>query len=79
MMGGGGMFGFGMIIWVAILVVIVWAVVRAIGQGQSAPSLRSSTSSGSARAILDERLAKGELSVEEYKKLRDALGESRGS
>jgi uncharacterized membrane protein len=28
---------------------------------------------GGARAVLDERLARGELSVDEYRKLRDAL------
>lgn len=52
-----------MLIWIALLGLIVWAIASA---ARSAPRVAG----GSARAILDERLAKGELSVEEYRKLR---------
>ncbi len=71
MMGGwGGMFGFGMVFWIVLLVVIAWVIVRA-GQGQVPQRSRPSED---ARAILDARLARGEVSVEEYKKLRETLG-----
>lgn len=69
--GGGAMFGFGMLIWIVILGVIVWAVVQATtrnSQGAARPSAGQS-----AKEILDARLARGDVSVEDYKKLRDTL------
>jgi uncharacterized membrane protein len=73
MMGGGGaMFGFGMLFWIVILGVIVWAVVQATTRSsQSTPTRPSSAQS--TKEILDARLARGEISVEEYKKLRETL------
>lgn len=72
MMGGGGMFGFGMLIWIVILGVIVWAVVRATSR--TSPSIGTGpASSQSAREILDARLARGEVTLEEYKKLRESI------
>ncbi len=59
--------GFGMILWVVLLGGIVWAVLAA-GKRTS-----NSTSPEQARAVLDGRLARGEVSVEEYQKLRAAL------
>lgn len=67
MMGGFGFGGFGMILWVVFLGLIVWAVLAA-GKRTSDP-----TSPERARTILDERFARGEVSVEEYQKLRAAL------
>ncbi len=67
MMGGFGFGGFGMILWVVLLGGIVWAVLAA-GRRTS-----NSTSPERARAVLDGRLARGELSVEEYQKLRAVL------
>lgn len=66
MMGGFG-FGAGMLVWVILLGVIVWAVVRATTQS---PSGRPTDS---AHAILDQRLARGEISIDEYRKLRAEL------
>lgn len=67
MMGGFGMFGAGMLVWIVILGVVIWAVVRATSQPPP------SRSEGSARKILDERLARGEISIDEYRKLRAEL------
>ena len=67
MMGGFGFGGFGMILWAVFLGLIVWAIVTA---GTRRTPLASPDS---ARAILDERFARGELPVEEYQKLRAAL------
>lgn len=55
--------------WVVAAVVVTWALVT---------FLRSGASSGRSdprtwRDILDERLAKGELDVEEYRNLRAAM------
>ena len=67
MMGGFGGMGFGGILWIVLIGVVIWAVVKA--------GTRTSTAStDSARAVLDTRLARGELSVEEYRKLREVLG-----
>jgi uncharacterized membrane protein len=72
MMGGFGMGGFGGmgaggILWIVLLGVIVWAVVKAATR-TSTPS-----STESARAILDGRLARGELSIDEYRRLRETV------
>jgi uncharacterized membrane protein len=67
MMGGFGGMGFGGILWIVLIGVVIWAVVKS--------STRTSTAStDSARAVLDTRLARGELSIEEYRKLREVLG-----
>ena len=56
-----------MILWVVFLGLIVWAI---LGAGRRTSD---ATSPERARAILDERFARGEVSVEEYQKLRAAL------
>jgi len=67
MMGGFGFGGFGMILWIVVLGLVVWAVVSAATRRES----REATDS--ARAVLDGRLARGELTIEEYEKLRATL------
>lgn len=67
MMGGFGMGGAG-ILWILLLGVVIWAVVSTGNKTAAQPSI------GSARETLDARLARGELSIEEYKKLRETLG-----
>lgn len=69
MMWGGGMGGFGWFVmvtwWVLVVAGIVWLVRSVAGQPDSR---------GSARRLLDERFAAGELSVEEYQQRRRTLG-----
>jgi putative membrane protein len=50
--------------WLMILLIAIWATTRLFPAGD--PPL-------SARAILDERLARGELDVDEYRRLRHEL------
>jgi putative membrane protein len=58
------------VLLIAGLVALIWVIVRlALGRGQS-PASRS----GSARSILDERYARGEIDDEEYRKRRETLG-----
>lgn len=72
MMGGGGaMFGFGMLFWFVIVGAIVWAVVQATSRSGQGATTRPP--SQPAKEILDARLARGEVSVEEYRKLRETL------
>ena len=67
MMGGFGM-GVGGFLWIILLGVAIWAIVSATN------STRARSATGSVRDVLDARLARGELSVEEYTKLRETLG-----
>jgi putative membrane protein len=69
MMLDGGMGSFGWIFmtafWVLVIAGVVW-LVRTAGRP-------SEDGRGSARRILDERFANGDLSVEEYEQRRRAL------
>ncbi|SCG46147.1 SHOCT domain-containing protein [Micromonospora halophytica] len=69
-MHGTGMAGW-MWVWpllvVAALVVLAVLVVRAVGGGGPQSGVRS------ARQVLDERYARGEIDEEEYRRRRDAL------
>lgn len=64
---GGGMMGFGMgfgiIFWLLLLAVLVYAIANA----------GKPTKEKTAREILDERYAKGEITSEEYKRMRGEL------
>lgn len=51
--------------WVLVVAGIVW-LVRSVSHGEQ-------TNPDSARRILDERFARGELSAEEYNQRRDTL------
>lgn len=56
--------------WLVLLAVVIWTASRlfpADGPATSTP-----------RAILDERLARGEVDVTEYRRLREELTASRG-
>ena len=68
--GAGGFLGpiFMILFWVLIVAAVVWLVLAISGQqGQ-----RQATSS--ARAILEERLARGEIDTDEFSARRSALG-----
>jgi len=67
MMGAFGMGGGGTL-WIILLSVAIWAIVSATNR------TGARLAAGSARDVLDARLARGELSVEEYKTLRETLG-----
>ena len=56
-----------MLTWVAIIVAAVWLLLRSARGGQR------TRGSERAREILDERLASGELTPEEYRERRDML------
>jgi putative membrane protein len=59
------------IIFVLIAGAIAWLVAELSNRN---PRRTDTPSEGSAREILDRRLAKGELTVEQYRELRDAIG-----
>jgi putative membrane protein len=59
-----------MIAWFALLVAVIVLVVRWLGGG----SFGVGSPPRTAREILDERFAKGEIDHEEYEKRRKVLG-----
>ncbi len=69
-------FGFGgllmLLFWVFVIAGIVWLVLTL-----ARPQMRGDGDAGSARRILDERLARGEIDVEEYRARRAALDQTR--
>ena len=64
----GGLMWLGMIVFWGLL---IWAVYALITNLARKPDGRDST--GDARRILDQRLAKGEISPEEYQRLRGLI------
>jgi putative membrane protein len=77
-----GMGGFGWLLmvlfWVVLIVAIVWALRElrprsGTGQSSEAPA----PASDDPFAILDRRLARGEIDPETYDELRDKLAEGR--
>jgi len=60
-----------LIIFALIAGAIAWLVAEL--SGRNATSTIETTSEGSAREILDRRLAKGELTIDQHKELRDAI------
>jgi uncharacterized membrane protein len=63
-----------LLFWGGLVVLIVWAVRSFAGRQASAPP--PSPAPPSPRQILDERLARGETTVEDYEKARAALEKS---
>ncbi len=61
-----GMHGFGMIFWLIIFCVVVWLVIKMFS---------GSDKKVSAREILDRRYADGELSSDEYLRMKQKLNE----
>jgi len=73
---GSGMMGFGLLMMFGSLLVVVglvalavWAVIYFTGSGHS-----HGTRDPQARQILDQRYARGEISDDDYKRMRRELG-----
>jgi uncharacterized membrane protein len=56
-------------LWLSVIVVILWAI--------TAATRRPSRSGVDALAVLDDRLARGEIDPEEYRGLRSTLQDAR--
>lgn len=81
---GGGMSTTGavlmMLVWVALLALIVFAVVRLVGSRDGAATHASPaapTTAASPRQIADERLARGEIDVAAHAEIVDRLERDR--
>jgi uncharacterized membrane protein len=62
---------------IAFVGVLVWAVCALVVNATRKPGRDRDTQPGSALGILDERLALGEIDIEEYKRLQDLIGSGR--
>ena len=69
---GWGMMMFGLIFWVALIVLAAW-LVRTWSERGPAQSSTASHAATSAQELLDQRLARGEIDVDEYQHRHDAL------
>jgi len=69
MMGGFFGMGFGWIIWLVIIVVIVWVVFQFKGDNSG----YNNKTSESSMDILKKRYAKGEISKEEFEKMKKEI------
>lgn len=73
MMGGFGMGGLGslgMLLWIGLIVAAIWWITQAANQKVTS---HKAPVSKAPRELLDERLARGEATVEQYRELRKAL------
>ncbi len=70
MMGGFG--GIGMLLWFGVIVAAIWWIAQA-ATSQRNQSGSSAQASGTLREVLNERLARGEITLEQYRGLRKAL------
>jgi putative membrane protein len=79
--GWGGMLlmSFGSILWIALLVVLVWAVIRWLERKMSAavpPAASTPPTGPSALEVLQQRYARGEIDTATYEQMRERLGAS---
>jgi putative membrane protein len=72
---GAGWWVFMVLLWVVLVVAIVWAVTQLFPRG----SEREQREPDDAQAILDRRLARGEIDPETYAALRDTLRDARAT
>lgn len=82
MMAGGPGVGWAWLVWLLLVVGVVALVVvvaRAVGGGTGPPTDQQSVAArpgrGRARALLDERYARGDITTAEYRQRLSALGE----
>ena len=82
------MFGYGAgwpfwevaLMWVGMVAfwgLLIWAVYALVVSATRKPGRDRDTQPGGASRILDERLARGEIDAEEYRRLRDLIGSGR--
>ena len=78
---GGGMGAGGwaimIIVWIALIAVIGLAIVRLFPSSRDSGAVHDDRAGKSPERVLDERLARGEIDVETYERLREVL--SRGA
>jgi len=70
------MMSFGMVLWIALLVVLVWAVIRWLERKTTTPILPSTGTplvGPSALEILQQRYVRGEIDTATFEQMRERL------
>jgi putative membrane protein len=70
------MMSFGMILWIALLVVLVWAVIRWLERKTPRaipPAMGTPAAGPSALEILQQRYARGEIDTATFEQMRERL------
>ncbi len=75
-MGAGG-WAIMIMIWIALVAVIGLAIVRLFPSSRDSGAVQDDPAGKSPERVLDERLARGEIDVETYERLREVI--SRGA
>ncbi len=65
------MMSFGMVLWIALLVVLVWAMIRWLER--KTPTTRTPAAGPSALEILQQRYARGEIDTATFEHMRERL------
>src|SRR5579872_2643818 len=74
------MMSFGMVLWIALLVVLVWAIIRWLERRTTTPippSTGTPLAGPSALEILQQRYARGEIDTATFEQMRERLVASR--
>jgi putative membrane protein len=69
----------GMVAFWGLLIWAIYALVTGATRRPSPDSRSEDSRGGDARRILDERLARGEIDADEYRRLRDVLASGEAS
>lgn len=72
-MGMSWLFGALLLVGLILLAVVLAKSVRGTSMKADGPGVAADRGAGRGREILDERYARGELSAQEYRKMRDTL------
>lgn len=67
-----------MLTWVALIGVVTWLILRHGRPADTTAGRPADTTAGRAHEILDERLASGDITPEEYRERRELLGRPPG-
>ncbi len=76
---GGLWMGFGMILWLVVIVAIVWIAVRLLSRAVGGPPMMASPPGPSPADELRMRFARGEIDEEEYRRRLAVVEERPGT
>ena len=67
---GWGTWGFGWIIWIIVLVIIIWGIIKIVSSNSNKPQHHEEEN---ALDILKKRYAKGEITKEQFEQIKKDL------
>lgn len=69
----------GMTLWILLLAVLIWALITWLNRRSNKPQPRQKSLELSAREILEQRYARGEIDQTTFQQMRERLGVSSPS